>query len=69
VVGHELGDDGAGEQARAIVTPPTQASRRFTARWRLCATTPERAATKTCTIVTAATDLTSSEPRPVSGGT
>jgi hypothetical protein len=53
----------------AIATPPVTASRTLMARCRPCANTPEADATKTCTIVIAATDLTSRRPAPSSGGT
>src|SRR5688572_5921438 len=51
-----------------MATPPTSASSAFTARRRRCATTPDNAATKTWTMVTAATVLTSRRPTPRTGG-
>ena len=63
-----LGGDGAGERAAAMVSPPSTARSRRTARRRRWTMKPDTAATKTCTIVTAATVLTSSAPTPSSGG-
>src|SRR5207247_2144590 len=52
----------------AMATPPVAARRTLTARWRPWAMTPETTATKTWTMVIAATALTSSRPTPMSGG-
>ena len=56
-------------EVAAIARPPVAARRALTARRRPCAMTPETAAMKTCTIVIAATSLTSKPPMPSSGGT